>query len=214
MFADRKEAGQKLAEKLLRYRGKDAVVLALPRGGVVVGYEIAKALKLPLDIMVTRKIGHPNNPEYAIGAVDENGALLLNEAECRLIEKEWLKNEVEKQKNEASRRIRAYRGGREPSEIKGKTAIITDDGIATGLSMRLAIKVVKEGKPERIIVAVPVAPYEITNELKNNVDELIVLLPPKEFGGAVGAHYKSFEQVPDAEVVRLLEASAAENEMV
>jgi len=214
MFADRKEAGQKLAEKLLRYRGKDAVVLALPRGGVVVGYEIAKALKLPLDIMVTRKIGHPNNPEYAIGAVDENGALLLNEAECRLIEKEWLKNEVEKQKNEASRRIRVYRGGREPSEIKGKTAIITDDGIATGLSMRLAIKVVKEGKPERIIVAVPVAPYEITNELKNNVDELIVLLPPKEFGGAVGAHYKSFEQVPDAEVVRLLEASAAENEMV
>ena len=214
MFADRKEAGQKLAEKLLRYRGKDAVVLALPRGGVVVGYEIAKALKLPLDIVVTRKIGHPNNPEYAIGAVDENGALLLNEAECRLIEKEWLKNEVEKQKNEASRRIRVYRGGREPSEIKGKTAIITDDGIATGLSMRLAIKVVKEGKPERIIVAVPVAPYEITNELKNNVDELIVLLPPKEFGGAVGAHYKSFEQVPDAEVVRLLEASAAENEMV
>lgn len=214
MFTDRKDAGQKLAEKLLRYRGKDAVVLALPRGGVVVGYEIAKALKLPLDIMVTRKIGHPNNPEYAIGAVDENGALLLNEAECRLIEKEWLKNEVEKQKNEASRRIRVYRGGREPSEIKGKTAIITDDGIATGLSMRLAIKVVKEGKPERIIVAVPVAPYEITNELKNNVDELIVLLPPKEFGGAVGAHYKSFEQVPDAEVVRLLEASAAENEMV
>ena len=214
MFADRKEAGQKLAEKLLRYRGKDAVVLALPRGGVVVGYEIAKALKLPLDIVVTRKIGHPNNPEYAIGAVDENGALLLNEAECRLIEKEWLKNEVEKQKNEASRRIRVYRGGREPSEIKGKTAIITDDGIATGLSMRLAIKVVKEGKPERIIVAVPVAPYEITNELKNNVDELIVLLPPKEFGGAVGAHYKSFEQVPGAEVVRLLEASAAENEMV
>ena len=146
--------------------------------------------------------------------MDENGALLLNEAECRLIEKEWLKNEVEKQKNEASRRIRVYRGGREPSEIKGKTAIITEDGIATGLSMRLAIKVVKEGKPERIIVAVPVAPYEITNELKNNVDELIVLLPPKEFGGAVGAHYKSFEQVPDAEVVRLLEASAAENEMV
>lgn len=204
MFQNRKDAGKQLAKELLRYRGKDAVVLALPRGGVVVGYEIVQALKLPLDIVVTRKIGHPSNPEYAIGAVDEKGTLLFNETEWRLIDEKRLKNDVERQKKEARRRMQIYRGDKKPPEIEGKTVIITDDGIATGLTMRLAVMAVRAGKPERIVVAVPVAPYEVTDELKKEADEFIVLLPPEEFRGAVGAHYREFEQVEDEVVIQLL----------
>lgn len=203
MFEDREEAGRQLAKRLEQYRGKNAVVLALPRGGVVVGYEIAKALKLPLDIVVTGKIGHPENPEYAICAVDEKGMLLCNEAEKKLISQKWLGEEVERQRKEALRRLKLYKGENKTLNIKGKTAIITDDGIATGLTMRLAVMAVKAQKPEHIIVAVPVAPGEIAEELKREIDELIVLLPPEKFAGAVGAHYNKFEQVTDEEVIKL-----------
>lgn len=205
MFTDRKEAGKALAQKLESYRGKDAVVLALPRGGVVVGFEIAHMLGLPLDIVVTRKIGHPSNLEYAICSVDDKGTFLCNEAEQKLIDKDWLKKETERQRKEAERRVALYRGKREPLNMKGKIAIITDDGIATGLTIRLAILSVKAQKPSRVIVAVPVASHDITQELKQEVDELIVLLPPKEFAGSVGAHYEKFEQVEDREVIRLLQ---------
>ena len=204
MFQDREDAGQQLAKRLAHYRGTDAVVLALPRGGVVIGYEIVRALRLPLDIVVTRKIGHPDNPEYALCAVDEKGTLLCDEAERESVGKEWLKKEVERQRKEAERRVRAYRGKEEPAEIKGKTAIIVDDGIATGLTMRLAVRAVKAEMPKRVVVAVPVAPRDIVQKLTREVDELIVLLPPEEFAGAVGAHYREFEQVEDDTVIRLL----------
>ena len=206
MFQNREDAGQQLAKMLEHYRGTDAVVLALPRGGVVVGDEIARALRLPLDIVVTRKIGHPDNPEYAICAVDEKGTLLCDEAERESVSKEWLKNEVERQRKEAGRRVRAYRGKGEPVEMKGKTAIIVDDGIATGLSLRLAVRVVKAEMPKRVVVAVPVAPSDIIQKLAREVDELIILLPPEEFAGAVGAHYREFEQVEDDTVIRLLQS--------
>jgi|SRR3990167_1845317 len=205
MPRDRHDAGQRLATKLKKYKNTNAVVLALPRGGVVVGYEIARALSLPLDIIATRKIGHPSNPEYAIGAVDANGTAVFNEAEIVQIDKRWLEKEIQEQKNEAGRRTKAYRKGKKQLKLSGKTIIIVDDGIATGFTMRLAVKVAKKENPEKIIVAVPVAPPESVDEIKNEgADEVILLEPPEEFRGAVGAHYQEFEQVEDEEVIRLL----------
>lgn len=204
MFTNRADAGRQLAWRLAQYRGQDAVVLALPRGGVVVGYEIAQTLKLPLDIVVARKIGHPNNPEYAICAVDEKGTLLCNEAERASVSPAWVQQETERQQKEAKRRVLLYRGKKLPVEIAGKIAIITDDGIATGLTMRLAVAAVKAQHPLRIIVAVPVAPSDVAQKIKRETDELIVLEPPEDFLGAVGAHYEHFEQIEDAEVIRLM----------
>ena len=206
-FKNREEAGRALAEALAPYRGRKAVVFALPRGGVVVGHEVAQALDAPLDIVVTRKVGHPDNPEYAICAVDEKGTLICDETEARFVDQAWLKDEIERQKQEAARRIKIYRGGKKPFQITNKVAIIIDDGIATGLTMRLAVKAVRKQKPSRIIIAVPVAPSDIVRELKREVDEVIVLEPPEDFMGAVGAHYQEFEQVEDAAVVRLLQDS-------
>lgn len=206
MFADREEAGRKLARRLELYRGKSAVVLALPRGGVVVGHEVSRELKLPLDIIVVRKIGHSSQPEYAIGAVDEQGTFLCNEAEARAVNQDWFAREISRQRKEAERRIAVYRGEREPEEITGRTVLLIDDGIATGLTMRLAVRSVKARKPEKIVVAVPVASSESVRELKGEgADEVIVLEPPEKFMGAVGAHFVSFEQVEDDEVVRLLQ---------
>lgn len=208
MFTDREDAGRQLAKKLEQYRGKEAVVLALPRGGVVTGYEIAEALKLPLDIIAVRKIGHPSSPEYAIGAVDEKGITILNETETTALDQVWLREEIGRQRKEAQRRSTVYRQKRIPMSLAGKTAIIVDDGIATGLTMRLAVRSLKAQKPEKIIVAVPVAPSESLRVLKNEgVDEIIVLEPPAEFMGAVGAHYVRFAQVEDEEVIRLLQST-------
>ena len=204
MFKDRNDAGWKLAEKLEQYRGQNAAVLALPRGGVVTGREIAQALGLPLDIAVVRKIGHPLSPEYAIGAVDDAGVTLLNEAETESVSQAWLAGEIEREKKEAERRIKAYRGGRKPIPISGKTALVVDDGIATGLSMRLVVRSLRVQNPARVVVAVPVASAEAVESLRKEADEGITLEPPEEFLGAVGAHYIEFEQVEDAEVIRLL----------
>ncbi len=207
MFKDRTDAGRQLAQKLEHYRGKDAVVLALPRGGVVPGYEIAKVLDLPLDIVVVRKVGYPDNPECALCAVDDKGMRLCNEAGAATVDGTWLAEETRRQMQEAKRRVALYRGGRKPGKIAGKTALIVDDGIATGLSMRLAVRSVKAQKPESIIVAVPVAPPEALHDLrKEGADDTIVLEPPEDFLGAVGAHYLQFGQVEDAEVIRLMES--------
>ena len=214
MFKDRSDAGRHLAEKLAHYRGQNAVVLALPRGGVVAGREIAQALGLPLDIAVVRKIGHPLSPEYAIGAVDDAGAIILNDAETESVSQAWLSDEIEREKKEAERRVKAYRGARKPIPILGKTALIVDDGIATGLTMRLVVRSLRAQhtagcggtcrRPARIVVAVPVASAEAVESLRKEADEVITLEPPEEFLGAVGAHYLEFAQVEDAEVIRLL----------
>ena len=204
-FKNREEAGRALAEALAPYRGRKAVVFALPRGGVVVGHEVAQALDAPLDIVVTRKVGHPDNPEYAICAVDEKGSLIGDETEARFVDQAWLKDEIERQKQEAARRIKIYRGERKPALIVGKTAIIVDDGIATGLTMRLAVRAVKAQKPEELIVAVPVAPQDVRRGLADEgADDVLVVLPLEEFSGAVGAHDEEFGQGEDAEVIRIL----------
>lgn len=205
MFKDRNDAGRQLAERLVHYRGKNAVVLALPRGGVVTGYEIARALSLPLDIIAVRKIGHPDNPEYAIGAVDADGTTIVNDAEAAAADRVWLAGEIQTQEKEARRRGSVYRAGKKPLDIAGETALIVDDGIATGLTMRLAVRAAKAKKAKHIIVAVPVAPPEAVRALKREgADEVVVLESPEGFLGAVGAHYVRFEQVEDDEVIRLM----------
>lgn len=206
MFKDRHEAGKLLAKALAKYKNNKVVVFALPRGGVVIGYEVAKALKSPLDIIVTRKIGYPNNPEYAICVVDEKGSLLCNESEIKFVNQDWLQEEILREQKETERRVALYRGKQQPKEIENKVAIIVDDGIATGFTMRLAVRSIKIQNPKKIIVAVPVAPTEAIQELKEEgADEIITLLPPEEFMGAVGAHYMQFEQVEDSEVINLLQ---------
>lgn len=208
MFHDRKDAGKQLARKLETYAGKATIVLALPRGGVVTGYEIAKALSAPLDIIVVRKIGHPSEPEYAVGAIDEHNASLLNEDATKFIPAELLQKEISTELAEATRRSRLYRKERVPLNIAGKIVIVADDGIATGLTMRLAVRSIKAQKPKKIIVAVPVAPFEAIRTLEEEgADEIVLLEPPETFAGAVGAHYEHFDQVEDDEVIRTLQAA-------
>ncbi len=204
MFKDRTDAGKQLARRLAPYRGQEAIVLALPRGGVVVGYEVAKALELPFDIVVVRKVGYPGDPELALCAVDEKGMLLCDK-EASAVDQEWLKKEIELQRQEAMRRIEAYRGKRKPVRVADKIVIVVDDGIATGLTMRLAVRSLAAQHPKKIIVAVPVASGFLRAFTSEGADEVIVLEPPEEFVGAVGAHYKSFEQVEDREVISLLQ---------
>lgn len=204
IFRDRRDAGLQLAYKLQAYRGEDAVILALPRGGVVLGYEVAHALSLPLDILATRKIGHPTSPEYAIGVVDEHGMSIMNETETASLDEGWLKKEIKEEQEEARRRSILYRKGRGPLLIEGKTVILIDDGIATGYTMRLAVMTVRKRQPKKVIVATPVASLEAVSLLAEIADDIIVLEDSETFRGAVGLHYAEFDQVPDSEVVRLL----------
>ncbi len=203
-FKDRREAGKKLAEALVEYRNsKDAILLALPRGGVVVADEIAESLNLPFDIVVPRKIGAPANPEYAIGAITETGEGIFNEKEIEDIDKEWLKKEIEKEVKEAQRRLKTYRGGKPPIDLKNKIVILIDDGIATGLTLLAAIKSVKKQNPEKIIVAAPVGAKDSVAIIKKEVNEVVCLYAPTFFG-AVGSFYEEFGQTSDEEVIQIL----------
>ena len=178
----------------------DGIILALPRGGVVVGEKIAEILNLPLDIIVTRKIGAPLNPEYAVAAVSEN-EIVLNPRED--IDKEYLETETKKERQEIQRRIQEYRGTKPKIELAGKTIFLVDDGLATGLTMAVAIREVRRFNPAKIILAVPVAPPETIEKLRPLVDEVIVLnIEPMFF--AVGQFYENFPQTTDEEVIKLL----------
>lgn len=207
MFKDQIAAGELLAEKLQEYKNKDAVILAIPRGGVATGYGLVKKLGLPLDVIVTRKIGAPENEELAIGAVGETeGSLWLNE---KLVEelgvaREYIESEVKIQKLEIKRRERVYRQGREPLNLKGKVVILADDGLATGATMIAAVREVRNMEAERVLVAVPVAPPETVERLKKEADEVICLKTPGLFY-AVGQWYENFKQYSDEEVKSLLE---------
>lgn len=203
IFKDRIEAGQLLAQKLEKYADKDAVILGLARGGVVVAAKVAQVLQKPLDIMIVRKIGHPFNPEYAIGALADD-EVVLNKAETDLINKDVLAKIIEKEKAEASRRRKLYLAERISIPLKNKIAILVDDGLATGLTMEAAILAVKKQKTEKIIVAVPVAPRETFKKLEAQVDEIIVINVPEYFAGAIGAYYENFGQISDEEVIELL----------
>lgn len=208
-FTDRQDAGRRLAEALEKYRGSDVVVYALPRGGVVAGSEIARALGAPLDLIITRKIGHPLQPEYAIAAIGENGSMLDTARELEAADTRWLEEEKNRQQQEIGRRHKTYLGGREAIPAEGKIAILVDDGIATGLTMRVGILELKHRHPEKIVVAVPVAPASIADLIRSEADELVALDIPadSEYLGAVGAYYDDFPQVTDREVIGFLEKS-------
>lgn len=204
-FKDRVAAGEKLAELLSHLKDKDLVVYALPRGGVILGKEIAKVLNAPLDLIITRKIGHPSQPEYAIGAVAENGHFVFNKEEILGIDENYLTSEVEKQKKEAKRRRKVYLSKKLPISCNNKIAIIVDDGIATGLTMKAAIKELKLYYfPQRIIVAVAVASRDIVNELEAEGIEVVSVITDKDFLGSIGAYYRDFSPVEDKEVFRIL----------
>lgn len=210
IFKDRADAGQKLISKLKRFKDKpEVVVLGLPRGGVVVAFEIARGLRLPLDLVVPRKIGAPNDPEFAIGAIAEDGTEVLDEmvVAAYKISQDYINKQVEVEKKEAERRLKVYLGKSAPISLRGKTAILADDGIATGYTMLAAIKSVKAKGAEKIIVAVPVTARDSLEKLKREVDEVIYLDAPLYFG-AVGAFYKNFPQTEDREVVDLLKKAA------
>lgn len=204
-FKDRKDAGERLAKKLIQKEYDNPVVLALPRGGVVLGKVIAKKLNAPLDLLITRKIGHPQSPEYAIGAVTLTGERVLNQAETSQIDTAWLEKEITMQIKEAKRRQRAYLKDRKQVDLKGKTVIIVDDGIATGLTMMAGIKEVNSKSPAKIIVAIPVIPFETYETLLKLVNEVVYISAPDDFIGAIGLYYRDFSQVTDDEVIKLLE---------
>ncbi|NTW50948.1 MAG: phosphoribosyl transferase [Chlorobiales bacterium] len=209
-FLNRQDAGRLLAKALASYSGCDGVVYALPRGGVVLGYEVAKALGLPLDLVITRKIGHPNMPEYAIGAVTEKNGLICNEEERSQISPNWLAEAVEKQRQEAVRRRRVYLKDTPHISPAGKIAIIVDDGIATGLTIRAAVQSVRAEKPKELVVAVPVAPHNTVVQLQEEADTVVVLEDDWDYLGAVGAYYDDFRQVSDEAVIDFLNRSRHE----
>jgi predicted phosphoribosyltransferase len=206
-FRDRLEAGRKLGERLPAYAGReDVVVLALPRGGVPVGYEVARTLGAALDVFVVRKLGVPGHEELAFGAVASGGVRVLNDdvvATLGLSERE-IEPIVERERGEVERRERAYRGDRPPLELQGGTAILVDDGLATGASMRAAALAVRRLRPRAVVVAVPVAAEETCAEFRDDVDEVVCFFTPELFY-AVGIWYEDFEQTSDEEVRELLQ---------
>lgn len=204
-FRDRGEAGQRLAQALQQYRGAATVVLALPRGGVVLGAAVAKALGTPLGLAIVRKIGHPENPEYAICAIAESGVLVCNEEELAQVDPAWFAQAKAHEQAEARRRHERYLHGTRPPMLEGKTVILVDDGIATGLTMRAAIRSVQRQHPAKVVVAVPVAPPATVQVLEHEDAEVVALDIPAVFLGAVGAYYEQFPQVSDEEVVQLLQ---------
>src|SRR5438105_8686626 len=205
-FRNRNEAGRLLAEKLTAYANRpDVLVLALPRGGVPVGYEVARALSAPLDVFVVRKLGVPGYEELAMGAVATDGVSVLNDQIVqRLRIPEYIVDAVAaREQEELARRERLYRGGRPPPDVRGRTVILVDDGLATGATMRAAIMALRQLQPARIIVAIPTASPETCEELRAEVDEVICAITPEPFL-AVGHWYEDFSQTTDEEVRDLL----------
>ncbi len=205
-FQDRKDAGRQLAKKLVSYKGQsDTLILGLPRGGVVTAAEVAKELHLPLDIVCARKVGAPHNPELAVGAVTETGEGFFNQdvMDYLGVSLLYLQKTIEQEKKEAQRRLNLYRQNRPPLNLGGKTVILIDDGMATGATMKAAIKSVKASGAEKIVVAVPVSATETFEEVKEQVDEAIAMDTPMPFY-AVGEFYRDFSQTTDQEVIELL----------
>lgn len=205
MFRDRTDAGKRLAEILTKFKNENPIILAIPRGGVVVADEIAKNLNANLDIIVPRKIGAPGNPEMAIGAVAQDGSLYIDENLVKDlgVSENYIKKEMKKELQEIERRLKKYRKRKKYPSFKNKTLILVDDGIATGATMKAAIQFLKKQNPKKIIVAVPVAPRDTVNELEKIVDEVIVVEKPI-FMGAIGEFYVDFRQVEDEEVINIL----------
>lgn len=210
IFADRVEAGERLAVALARYKGADAVVLAIPRGGVIVGEAVARALGLPLDVVVPRKIGAPGNPELGLGAIAP-GVRVLDEwlIERLGVTEEYLEREIEAEEREIERRERVYRAGRPPVDFAGKVAIVVDDGVATGGTAIAALRWARAQGAARVVLAVPVAPPGSVARLAREADDVVVLETPEPFF-AVGEWYRRFDQTTDEEVIAALARVAQE----
>ena len=209
VFRDRAEAGRLLAAKLGSYRDDPSgLILALPRGGVAVGYELSLELHLPMDVFVTRKLSMPDNPEYAIGAVSETGAIYLNveAVEAFHLSHPDLEVLIAGARDEISRRQQRYRRGLALPPIADRTVILVDDGIATGATFFATVEALSELSPRRLVAAIPVAPQDNITPLRGRVDELIVLATPEPFI-AVGHHYRAFAQMDDGQVLEYLSAA-------
>jgi putative phosphoribosyl transferase len=205
LFSDRVDAGRRLVSALRGLVDKDAIVLAIPRGGVVVGYEVAKVLGVPLDVIIPRKIGAPGNPELAIGAMTEDGTVLLNE---RLVEQlqvsdYYIKRESAAQKLEIQRRLKLYRGEVPYPSLANRDVILVDDGIATGFTMKAALASVRKRGAKTVVVAIPVGPPSTIMELEQEADHVVCLHTPESFY-AIGQFYRDFTQTRDEEVTILL----------
>ena len=207
LLRDRVDAGKQLA-KALRTAGKDAIVLAVPRGGVVVGFEVAKALDIPLDIIVTKKIGAPDNPELAIGAVAEDGTFILDDDIVRqvFVPKGYVEDEVKRMREEIQRRLVRYRGSVPYPNLKNREIIVVDDGVATGSTLKAALRLLRGKGARSVTVAVPVGPPDTIRELEKLADRVVCLHAPALFY-AIGQFYEDFSQTSDEEVTELLRRS-------
>jgi putative phosphoribosyl transferase len=212
-FRDRIDAGRQLAERLSYYRDENPIILALPRGGVVVGFEVAQMLRAPLDVIIARKIGAPDQPELGIGALAPGGVRILDERIIQLlgISEEQIARVEARERGEIDRRLRLYRGDRPMPQIQGQTAILVDDGIATGVTARAAIQSIRRQEPRRIVLAVPVAPPETIHLLRKEVNDAVCLMTPPDLR-AISLWYDNFEQTSDDEVIRLLQRSWTKSE--
>jgi putative phosphoribosyl transferase len=211
-YRDRTHAGRELASKLLEYANRpDVIVLALPRGGVPVAFEVAKALRAPLDVFAVRKLGVPGHEEYAMGAIATGGVRVLDESVVRAIgvTRAQLDAVTAAEQLELERRERQYRGDRPPPDVTGRTVILVDDGLATGSTMRAAVEALREEGAARVIVAVPIAPPETCDAFRDIVDDIVCARTPEPFY-AVGLWYQNFSQTTDDEVRELLDRAARE----
>jgi predicted phosphoribosyltransferase len=207
-FQDRYDAGRRLAQALEQYRQEDPVVLGLPRGGVVVGYEIARVLAAPLDVLVVRKLGAPGAEEFAIGAIAPGATLLSRELVAGLgISRDYLAGIIAREADELARRDRVYRGTRQPLEVEGRTVILVDDGLATGATAQAAVESLRRRRPKKIVFAAPVCSVEGSESLRRVADDVVCLECPENFG-AVGYWYRDFSPTTDAEVIECLGADA------
>jgi putative phosphoribosyl transferase len=211
IFRNRKDAGIQLARELLRFKGADPVVLALPRGGVPVAFEVARALEAPLDLVLVRKIGAPYQPELAVAAVvdGEKMELVVNEdvVAALAVSRIYIEQQAAREVEEIERRRRLYLQGRDRVPVEGRTALVIDDGVATGATTRVALRSVRNRQPSRLVLAVPVAPRDTLESLRPEVDEVVCLSTPSDFG-AIGQFYLDFRQLDDEEVRRLLAEAA------
>lgn len=210
IFRDRRHAGQVLAERLAGYRNQpELLVLALPRGGVAVGYEVAHALQAPLDVFIVRKLGFPGQEEYAMGAIATGGVQVLNPVAALHVSADVVAEVAAREQIELRRREQLYRDDRPPPQLQGRTVIVVDDGLATGSTMRAAVQAIRQQRPARLVVAVPVGAADTCEQLRKEADEVICAQTPAPFR-AVGLAYGDFPQSTDAEVRSLLEAASRE----
>ena len=211
LFSDRVEAGKMLAAALMDYAEGAAIVLAIPRGGVVLGYELANKLRLRLDIIVPRKLRAPHNPELAIGAITEDGIIMLDHrlVEYLAVSESYIEEESRRQRLEITRRLQRYRGDVPYPNLEGRAIILVDDGIATGATIRAALASIRKKEPKSIVLSVPVAPPSIIKDLERDADYIVCLSMPEPFY-AIGRFYRDFPQTNDEEVIRLLQRNREE----